>query len=208
MPRHMLQVEGPCLVGKCVYPSLIHHRESTHCQADASSASHYRGSLCLHPSFSCMLQWISVPLPTKGLSLHSGSEAHPSCLLINFTPLPLSPFPFVNLSFSPFVKISMHRCSNSSCLERKALWTSHPSQTTAWSVSTSLKAWSTLAKYTSWLPFSPHPISFEGFHHHAFRQWSQWPPCCWPPYRWSNICSLLILGDISQHLPQLTAFSL
>lgn len=100
MPRHMLQVEGPCLVGKYVYPSLIHHRESTHCQADASSASHYRGSLRLYLSFSCTLQWISVCLPTKGLSLHSGSGAHPSCPIKNFTPLPPSPFPFIYLSFS------------------------------------------------------------------------------------------------------------
>lgn len=169
MPRHMLQVEGPCLVGKYVYPSLIHHRESTHCQADASSASHYRGSLRLQPSFSCTLQWISVPLPTKGLSLHSGSGAHLSCPIKNFTPLPPSPFPFINLSFSLFVNISMHRCSNSSCLERKPFWISYPSQTAAGQCQLPWKHGLQLAKYTSWLPFPPHPISFEGFCLHASR---------------------------------------
>lgn len=82
--------------------------------------------------------WISPCLPTQEL--------------YSFASL----FFLINLFFSLCFHVSMHRCSSSSCLERKPLLTSYPPQTTAWSVSASLEAWSTLAKYTFYLPLPPH----------------------------------------------------
>ena len=72
----------------------------------------------------------------------------------------------LSLSLSLFVNNSICGCSNSSCLKQKLLLISYPPQCTAWSVSSSLKAWSPLATCS---PFSPHPIP-SGFRLHNSRQ--------------------------------------
>lgn len=75
MPGPVFQVESCCLAGWCVCPHLTHHRESTHRQVDASSASFYQGHwACTHLSPACYNEEVfpflsKICPPTQGLDL-------------------------------------------------------------------------------------------------------------------------------------------